>query len=239
MLNHAWTYGAPSGRLESAGVLVHTFDQTERESAPWWPCDAPNAWCYAFRDRLCASLANARQPRLVTQKSTAGLVLSPSIPLLCSYPSDGGTMEKLCTPPAPTGCVPGCSAKGSGEPQWCAHAAAWSTSQSAAIWDCAFRPTDLEAMLRHHAQRFEPNEVVVDTSTWARDLPELVVAIVFLVGSGLSGRQLNAGERQARDVHARMLAAFPQRPTPLVTLDLRRAEGAFTLLWPHEGQGGR
>lgn len=144
-------------------------------------------------------------------------------------------MPKVCEPPAPAGCVPGCSSKeGTGQPAWCAKDDAWSQGVAADIWNCAFRPEDLGGMLRHHRneRRFDYNEVIVDTKSWQTNLPELVMAVFFLDRPGMSNGQRAGGEFQARGVHQHFRQLYPQVQTPLVALDTTKALNAFTQIWP-------
>ena len=86
-------------------------------------------------------------------------------------------------------------------------------------------------MLHHHHNErpFEYNEIVVDTRTWASNLPEFVVAFFFLRRPGLSKEQREGGEQQARDVHRRFLQRYPGAQTPLVALDTTKEQDAFTM----------
>ena len=237
-LNHAWQHGAPSGNLRDAGVLVHTFDSTEAMQAgggpaEWMPCSL-GTWCAKFSDRISASIVNFHQPFMFKHQSSAGMIISPEVDIYCSYPADGGTMSKLCLPPAPPGCAPGCAENEAGFPKWCRYNEAWSDSGSAQIWDCAFRPSDLEAMLRHHLndgqRRLAYNEVVIDTRNWIAELPQTVMAIFWLIGDDLDEHERTSGEARARDVHRRFRERFPGSQIPLLTLETSKEEGAFVLM---------
>ena len=231
-LNNVWTHGEPSSELQRAGVLVHVLDNTEANGEPWLPCRQQD-WCGQFGDRISASLINAVQPTLFSQ-STAGLILSPHTPIHCSYPADGGTMPKVCGDGAPEGCVPGCSSQdGTGQPAWCSHDDAWQMSGPANIWNCAFRPEDLEAMLRHHRneRRDQYNEIVVGTESWKDSLPNIVMAIFWLRSPYLTADQLWGGEQQARGVHSAFRERYPGASVPLVSLDTTVEEGAFEMVW--------
>lgn len=231
-LNQAWAHGTPNRDIRRAGVLVHVLDNTEAVGTPWLPC-LQHDWCGRFGDRISASIVNALQPTLFTQ-ATAGIVLAPQAPIHCSYPTDGGSMSKLC--PSGTeayGCVPGCSSKdGTGRPAWCSHETAWNMGGTAQIWDCAFRPEDLEAMLLHHRNErsLQYNEVIVNTASWERNLPDMVMAVFWLRTPWLTSGQRWGGEQQARGVHSAFLERFPGATTPLVSLDTSlRNEGAFEM----------
>ena len=231
-LNRVWTHGAPSRDLSRAGVLVHTFDNTESQNEPWLPCPASD-WCGKYDGRMSGSIINRRQPNVFTASVSAGLIFSPSIGIHCSYPFDGGTMNKFCGGNSPPGCVSGCTAKdGTGRPAWCSHDTAWTFTNAARIWDCAFRPEDLEGMLRHHLGRSnEYNEVVIDTRSWIPNLPDTLMAIFFIISPELSQGQRQNGESKARSVHEGFQRRFPQQQTPLLSLNQRVEEGAFTLVW--------
>ena len=100
-------------------MLLHMFDNTEgANTPPWLPC-SPDDWCGKFSDRISASIVN-NAIRVTFASSRGGVVLSPTANnILCSYFSDGGTMNKFCEPPAPAGCVPGCANQYTSEPAWC------------------------------------------------------------------------------------------------------------------------
>ena len=219
---------------------MHTFDRTEddvtarasaglpvQEAAPWLPCDA-RAWCGQFHDRMSASIINRRQPELFHSQSDAGIIFSPFTSIYCSYPTDGGTMPKVCAANAPPDCVPGCSDATTGQPNWCEHREAWNLLPSAQVWNCAFRPEDLEPMLRHHlgSRAFQYNEVVVDPRSFTDNLPDSLLAFFFLASGGSSG---GAGEEKAREAHRRFLRRYPQARTALVSLDVHHETEAFRL----------
>lgn len=130
-------------------------------------------------------------------------------------------MPKVC-PAGAQGCVPGC-ADLDGEPNWCAHADAMSEDASADIWECAFRPSDLEGMLRHHLNSGANayNEVVIDTRSYDSNLPESVLAIFFLTDG--------ESEWKAREVYGRFRKRYPNWQAPLVSLDITREHEAFVL----------
>ena len=128
-------------------------------------------------------------------------------------------MQKFCPRGSPKGCAPGCATE-DGEPNWCPHADAWSDDPSAQVFECAFRPRDMEAMLRMHLHHrsMSYNEVVVSTSQWLRRLPDTLEAVFFYRG----------GEQTlARTLHARFHEAFPNASTLLVSLDPNDAEQPF------------
>ena len=72
--------------------MIHMFDDFEDWDAqrPWMVCSSLR--CQGEVDHLSASVINARVPVLFS--GGAGLVLSPSAELLCSYAYDSGTQGK-------------------------------------------------------------------------------------------------------------------------------------------------
>ena len=234
-LNYWWSHGSPSNDLSRAGLLVHMFDNTENDvsakaslglntndAEPWLPCDK-RAWCGQYAGRFSASIINARQRGIFRTQSTAGIILSPHTKLFCGYPMDGGTMQKFCPRGSPKGCAPGCATE-DGEPNWCPHADAWSDDPSAQVFECAFRPRDMEAMLRMHLHHrsMSYNEVVVDTNSWTPNLPDSLLAVFFLADGTADG------DMKARDVWERFRRRYPGSNTPLVRLDLNPGTRAVT-----------
>ena len=239
MLNHEWANGAPSNDLHAAGILIHTFDSTEDTSAarlsaggtghssdPWMPCPQ-NAWCGKYGDRISSSIINHALPHMFTWHA-GGMVLSPKVPIHCSYFHDGGTMEKLCPPPgaavAPRGCVPGCSTRETGKPNFCVIPPDL-LAASANLWDCAFAPSDTEAMLRKHVHEpWSYNEVVVNVQNWTRRLPDAVRGFFYVSPKSPSSSDLElaaVGEGNARAAHRRFNARYPHVIAPLVRLNLK------------------
>ena len=86
-INSRFLNGRPSVSLAEAGVVIHTFDDFEDwdSQRPWMVCSSLR--CQGEVDHLSASLINARVPVLFSGGG-AGLVLSPTAELLCSYAYD-------------------------------------------------------------------------------------------------------------------------------------------------------
>jgi hypothetical protein len=96
-LNARFHAGRASNLVEGAGVLIHTFDNTEEPGRSWRPCTAPS-WCAQYGDRMSTTLINARLVH-VYGNAVSGVVLSPDRAqreLLCSYGSDGAQVP--CKP---------------------------------------------------------------------------------------------------------------------------------------------
>ena len=224
-LSARFAHGRVSNDIEAAGVLVHTFDMTETadtQNRVWEPCP-PTSWCAKYNDRLPASLINARLPFIY--QPNGGLIIAPQRRhILCSYFHDGGTMQKFCrkedlpasAQPAPAGCVPGCSEKDTGAPNWCDLSTM--TWASGALYNCAWRPTQTASMLQHHFEHAESyNEVVVDAEMWRRHLPATLEAIFYTNDAS-----------KAREVHAQFTRAYPGVWVPIVKLNVHGGLRAFT-----------
>ena len=118
-LNWRFFDHSESSDLAKAGVLVHTFDNTESQDGFLWKPCSEDDWCAQFSNRLSASIIN-EDIRSMYAPEAGGVVLSPTAStVLCSYLADGGTMNKFCLPPAPPGCVPGCADGQTSMPNWC------------------------------------------------------------------------------------------------------------------------
>ena len=239
-LSERWQHAEPSSNLWEAGLLIHQFDNTEsdssasqstyahghptREVAPWLPCPE-DAWCGKYGDRLSATLVSKQLPFLFN--TNAGMILAPNLAeMLCSYFNDGGTMAKKCTDTSHPDCVPGCSHEHTQEPNWCTVAGVDPTDSSARLYDCAFRPGDLEVMLRHHQSApYSYNEVVIGTNKWAEKLPDLIEAFFFVAGTD---DPLN--EPKARQVYSDFRKRYPAAATKLVQLDVHSSTNAVTII---------
>ena len=92
VLNHLFKQGKPSNDLESAGLMVHCFDDTEDFAEPWTPCKS--GFCTKSSRWWSGSIINQH---LRTVFGDSGLIMSPSkVELLCSYDQDAGTLYGGC-----------------------------------------------------------------------------------------------------------------------------------------------
>lgn len=92
VLNHLFKQGKPSNDLESAGLMVHCFDDTEDFAEPWTPCKT--GFCSKSSRWWSGSIINQH---LRTVFGDSGLIMSPSkVELLCSYDQDAGTLFGGC-----------------------------------------------------------------------------------------------------------------------------------------------
>lgn len=240
-LNERYQQGRPSADLSEAGILVHQFDDTESGDEPWLPCP-PTRWCADIGDRVSASLISAKLPFLF-KEGGAGMILTPQkAEIRCSYFADGGTMPKRCGPEPPetqrfsdgrtfTECVPGCCDI-SGNPNWCEDV----SQNSQTIYQCAFRPEDLNAMLVHHEMRPGMyNEVIVDPTRWGADTTEAFYFVrpkrsEFPMTKARQA-EVEGYESFAREVHKKFHEHYGQGTVaPLVALELQPEAGrpAFT-----------
>ena len=239
-LSERWQDAVPASNLWRAGLLIHQFDNTEADSsasqstyvhghpkhevAPWLPCPV-DAWCGKYADRLSATLVSKQLP--FTFNNNAGMILAPNLAkVFCSYFNDGGTMAKQCTDASHPACVPGCSNEHTQDPNWCEVAGVDPTDNGAHIYDCAFRPADLETMLKHHQSApYTYNEVVISTDQWAEKLPDSIEAFFFVAGND---DPMN--EPKARQVYAEFHKRYPAAMTKLIQLDIHSSTNAVTII---------
>lgn len=149
----------------------------------------------------------------------------------------GGTMPKTCSPNE-AACVPGCVGK-STNARWCdSSSVRLYNDQNADIYQCAFRPDDLDAMLQRHLNNnpWVYNEIVVDAHAWVPSLPNGVVAFFYEAGAGQDYNTKKRAEDKGHEVHQNFARRYPRHRTghsaPLVKLDLgaRNGQPAFTLV---------
>lgn len=224
-----------------AGVLIHHFDNQANKLKPWTPCPqtcfGKECWCAKTKDRLSATFINALLPKaqggrmptfeFVDNNAAAGFVLSPYFSrVLCSYPGDGGTINRLCHPPGLSSkCVPGCyreQAHGGGE-FWCSDDGADGGGE------CSFRPSATSSMLE--IQRTLPmgggqttyNEVIVEFESWRQYQPRSIEAVWYMGKMPHCSSQGTAMmcETYARQVHTNFMASFglTREQFPLLVFD--------------------
>ena len=155
-INRRFLQGAPSNKLEEAGLLIHMFDALEDGREPWTVCHS--GWCAGQVDHMSCSLINARLPHLFNQG--VGLILAADTQILCSFSADGGTQGRAHG---------GCGGRLCNLGHW---------------WECSWSPAYTQGMLQaqeaHNAHGY--NEVIVDAYHWNQHLPAIIAAVVF--GSG-------------------------------------------------------
>ena len=209
--------------IAEAGLLIHTFDNTEVTSSatqsatngkssvarPWEPCPPRGAWCSQYADRISASIFN-KDLNILFGKQSGGIVISPyHVRTHCSYAHDGGTMQKFCSPQQRAeGCRPGCGDQ-SGQPNWCEP---WSgpMMEGLPVYNCAWKEVHLEFMMQWHLRHaYSYNEVVIDTDTWVQNLPDLIEGIFFVAG---------LDETAPRRIFADFKKVYPQSKTMLLKM---------------------
>ena len=178
-------------------------------------------------------------------RSGSGFIISPKHSgILCSYPADGGTANKMCgAEDATNGCTPGCVPgrlfDDYGTPvavNWCGEGDAKKEGaahvQSAGL--CPWRPNQIGDMVRQLISQHPPgtngnyNEVVVDAAAFGAGLPASVEAFFFLTGN--HGRDIDPQqEKKAREAHARFLKTFhvTKDEVPLLQLNISDFEHPF------------
>lgn len=233
-LNARFRHGRPSSRLSDAGVIMHQFDEFESHDEPWAPCDTHGhgPQCHGHRNfagRISCMLVfqqlRARSDRVAVPMISlaGGIVVDPSVPIKCAYGDDGSTWR------APGGCFP----------SWCDRHHPQLPGQrycglggKDAI-NAAWRPLDLDVMLRLHMEHGQPyhkprfysgyNELVYDSRTYNGALPRTIEAF-FVVKS----RWINP-EGQTFQRHRRFLAQYGKsaEQVPLLIFDPHNWEAPF------------
>jgi len=241
-INNRFASGQPSNNLTMAGVLIHQFDSTEggddAMDERWLPCPKTcyghACWCASVGDRWSTSMVNTYTPRtslnelILFSKRAGGLIVSPNNTVLCSYPQDGATADRVCDQPG--ACIPGCYTEvlnhSTPKPCWCDEIApAWSCPISPSTnrtSPCAWKPTDLAQMMQRQAQVNTYNEVIVATSEYAAGLPHSLDAIFFLASAECHAAP-NC-EPLARSTHAAVLAKYNLTADRLPLLSLNVTE---------------
>ena len=169
--------------------------------------------------------------------SLSGLVLDPRHnELLCSYSWDVGSLTRRCaTPGGSSTCIPGCSRYEHDTNPWCDPGSdEWQWRDP----PCAWRPEDLEAMLRareevRHRQMKPPhkhwndhkfyNELIFKTEAYSRHLPESILAVFYIhddtCADAFAGPKCEEYGTHARNTIAAQFGLSPSR-LPLLKLDL-------------------
>ena len=223
-LNRRWREGTPSNDLQKAGVVVAVLDGDEDPKHPWVRVGLMSG--YQPRDRVSASIVNARHPDCYWHYFSPGSVLRADLVqtrLRCSYPVDVGsfsvakdqmhgcdatsygraqTYEMLLeqdrrTPAGPRGCQP--KEVGGAEPS------------------CGY-------------QTFGYNECILDNSRgnrWSEDVPDIIEAIFVQARSGTS--MIDYGKRFHRDFNAAFGARANRPNVPLLQYDWAHRTEPFSL----------
>lgn len=207
----------PDGGVWEAGVLVHQWDNMEGtgHDQMWWPCQAD--WCQAFKDRFSFSLLNKNMPQMkgkigLFSNEAGGFIVSPAkADILCSYPSDGGSMSKECSDGG-SDCVPGCDKEQCTRDMW---------------WTCSFPPDQLNVMFEMYQKNpARYNEVVVSTANW--DPPTSIEAFFYPAGETGCG-DCDKECAKVKEQHGGYLQTFSMTSAqvPLLCIDRSNFEYPF------------
>jgi len=215
-VNGRFNTANPDGGVWEAGVLVHQWDNMEGtgHDQMWLPCQAD--WCKAFQDRFSFSLINKNNPKMkgkigLFSDTAGGFILSPAkADILCSYPSDGGSMSKMCKDASD--CVPGCDKEVCSAEKW---------------WTCSFHPDQLGLMFQMYQKNpARYNEVVVSTANW--DPPTSIEAFFYPAGKKGCG---DCGEEctKVKDQHNGYLQTYSKTSAqvPLLCIDTSKWDYPF------------
>ena len=188
-LNDLFEKGRPSNDLEEAGLVVHCADGTERQEAPWLPCQANCGGCNG-----CSQFSHFWSTSIISRKmhrtfGPVGLILSPKQnEVLCAYPWDAGTMTQGCARTAQTGSGPNFRYRGDQLADMLGLAESW-----------------------HLTNLY--NEVLVSSPTYVNNTPTSVAAFVI----GLNGDQEHFQPKWAYSAYAQMLKGLKESdPRPLL-----------------------
>lgn len=206
LLNDRFARGRPSNDLDTAGVLVHSFDDMDQHADPWNPCP-PSQWCARYGDRFSACLVNRRVPHLFNA-GVGGFVIAAAAlqplesAIACSWSYDAGTMGQ-----GSGGC------EGNGR---CA---------SLGSYYCWWRGTETQLMLEQqaantHAQS-EYNEIMLRAEHWTAHLPAVIAAVFHPAGRD---------EARSRRVHEALLLEYglDARAVPRLELNMARLDAPFS-----------
>ena len=213
-LNARFRDATASNDIQTAGVLIRSWDALSAWGRPWLPC-TKDEFCARYSDRFAVSLI---YPGHNSVYDKGGFVLRPGeIELNCAYASDGGSQGACCSPPGKTAtCSPGCK-------RWCDPA------RGAKNWGCAWKPEQLREMILQQ-QVLQPaggqyNEVILDSATWVQNLPHTIMAVYVFKGAEPSDVD------NSRRVHMDFLRYYgiTSEETPFVTFDLENPSEPFEL----------
>ena len=142
-------------------------------------------------------------------------------------------MNKQCAGPPSESCVPGCIDEFH---TWCNSQDVRVFDRNVDVYHCAYQPHDLDAMLQRHLVHAPGayNELIVDTRQWEPDLPEVVLAFFYSIGTGFMEHEKRAAADKARGAYDAFNRRYWDRRhrTPLVSVDLdaRGQAKAFKLM---------
>ena len=204
-LNQRFRNGQATNNIRKVGVFVRQIDAESNMNKPYLPCP-DTQYCSFLNDRWSGSIINADTRHVYN--TNLGFVLAPtanlSAAVMCSYPGDGGTQSKRCSPPGVRdNCKPGCYF---GSPNWCPNENHW--------WGCNGYPRSrLYQMLTRSAEANRYNEVVLDIQSLMLTWPEGIEAVFYITDKGKSS---------ARQVQRQLVQDYGEAAAsiPILKLDL-------------------
>lgn len=215
-INSWYEGGRPSNRIQSAGVLIHTRDNTEQQGGPW---KLPFPGERQFQNFWATSIVNKDLPGLYSY--TCGLVLDPAFAnVLCSYHTDFTSWNG------------GCNRTGLSSLSW----------DMPNKQDTPYPPDQLEDMMnaslrlqRPASGNFQYNEVIVDSQAYRQALPGSVAAVFYVQGG--EGDHAGDGDPEcAQGAHAALVQLYGLNPDDVMLLRHQpRGSPAFV---PHVQAGG-
>lgn len=238
-LNARFARGRPSNRLQEVGVVVHQIDALDEEHVgtnpvPWLACTATDADSTTpacaeerYSDHLSGSVINRKVPFIYSDDAVGFVVTPEHATVRCSFPEDGGTMSRSCSPDETLpDCLPGCYSGGRG----CVAKTVAADSQNCYAHDAlvammeqcekrAMRTFDNNNGCRQgNGCRY--NELVLEKAPWIAAQPHATQAIFYPAGGDAAS---------ARRVHQAFLKHYGvnARQVPLVKLNLDRPEAPF------------
>lgn len=222
------------------------MDDPNPDNEPW----VPGKGKWDTGDRISAALINGNMQREpnghipVYSYVLAGLILAPEANrLLCSYPFDVGSLERVCYPRGISEhCVPGCTPAN----QW-ARPSDWCEDFFKDPWPCAWPPNKTHIMMQirdGYAERNEKppakfwddgkfyDELIFDAEYFVANLPHSITAFFFQ--PGLCGGDAYDGPKctdYAIGAHRNFLAHYglTKEDVPLLQFDSFNWDLPFTV----------
>lgn len=258
-LNARFQAGQPSSNLASAGVLIHQFEYVKhRHGALWEPCPATDP-CLRMADRFSSAMISRAAQHMFSKTQPGFVVNESAVRLLCAWAFDANSRERLCNHSLSLeqsehehGCIQGCHGKGvNGPPRWCHpscrnNASGLLTLPRSPCW-CSWQPKYLKSALQQQ-QSWRPllaygvsessfvpllsNELILDASSWVRNLPYTIEAMFFPADASPRDMELLWKVRAAflatyRQLNATQVPVFRlniSQSSPFEAVDLPRPE---------------
>lgn len=235
--------------LQTAGVLVHQFDEMDD------PNPRRSPWKQAGRrrdaqDRYSASMINAAMTAdpagniPVYSKSQSGIILSPTKnQMLCAFAWDVGSLSRTCPRGHTETCLPGCSKYNRDPSPFCngEHPDEWKVRTPACGWPPGELPTVMRVREEVRINEMQPpgkvwddhkyyTEFIFDKKAYMDHLPGSIMALFFIEPN--SCKDIYDGDHckdYAVAAHQTILNHFglTKRELPLLKLNLWDWEAPF------------